>query len=158
MSEHVSGDLAKAAAMAPMPERKARKQGIIPFQVVTFELPDKGKESFPPNEQGQVISRVARAIVRIAGSEICFTAWISEVTQATTGEYLGHRASLPSSGKGFPRPVFVGNDSATKQALSDWKDSLVDQYFAWDDKNKADGIETVAVSRPSGLIRRPSRS
>jgi len=141
----LKGAIATAMAAADVKgngERKAEKRELIPFVCLGFKLPN-GKVNPFKNEDGSITKRLAYALMQIKGSEIHFNASIYETEG---GQNPGIYCAMPSSGKGFPRPVFVTDHPATQNAYETWRDSIVDSYFAWEAK-LSDGDRPVSSNR-----------
>ena len=98
----VIGDIARQMAAAGKPRADKPKAPLSldrVFCLLGFKLPAKS-DAFK-NDDGTVTQRLAYALVKLADTEIHFSASIYEVT-LKSGEkevYCG----MPSSGKGFPR-------------------------------------------------------
>jgi len=140
----------EAAATVLSGNKRESRKGRIPFEVVDFSLPNK-REVYPADENGNVTERTAQALIRIQGTELYFTANISRITNKA-GENMGYKATLPSTGKVFFRPVFSSKDPHTNAALILWKDELVTKHYAnWVRAQKADGVSLTAPAQASGL-------
>ena len=140
------GAIATAMSTAPLPERKgnggADKRDLIPFLLRGFKLPGGTVNPFT-NEDGSTTKRLAYALMQVRGSEFHFSA---SVYETTVGQNPGVYCAMPSSGKGFPRPVFVTDDPATQNAYDGWKETIIDAYFAWEAKLQS-GDRPVGVTR-----------
>lgn len=128
-----TGSVAQQMASAP----RERKGTTIPFELVGFKYPPK-KEAFPADDNGNVSERVALAVLRLRGSQLHFNASIYKVT--SKADKVTYRAAMPSTGKNFPRPVFVTEDAATQSAYNAWQETLVtEHYVRWAKEQKAAG-------------------
>lgn len=108
----------------------------LPFTITGWKLNGKAQD-FPSTDDPSVVSRkVALATVAIAGTALTFTAAIYRVTHGKIKNDKGQtkvvtRMTLPSTGKGFPVPVFNTDDPRTERALAEFRAAGVASYKAW---------------------------
>ncbi len=114
------------------------------IRLLGFKLPNKS-ESFE-NEDGTKTRRVAWALFRIGDTDLSFDASVYEVTPKGGGKpefYCG----MPSTGKGFPRPVFKTDDPATQAAYDAFRVDVVTEYGKWRRAQRATGAISEATAK-----------
>ena len=124
----LNGDIARqmAAAGVKGSEKPKASSGLTSlFRVVGFKLPNKA-EAFK-NDDGTTTQRIAHAIVKLGGTQMHFTASIYKATDKA-GEVTVY-CGMPSSGKSFPRPVFLTDDPETQSAYDAWRVGVVTEHF-----------------------------
>jgi hypothetical protein len=142
------GDIARQMAAAGASKPKADtggkpKGGVLSkvFCLQGFKLPSKSDTY--KNDDGTSTRRLAYALVKLADTEMHFNASVYEVTEKTgeTEVYCG----MPSSGKRFPRPVFVTDDASTQQQYDAWRVEVATSYLAWEAALAKSGSAPVAT-------------
>lgn len=112
----------------------------LPFILGAFKMNGKVKDY--PNEDGSVTRKLATATVTLGESAITFGVSIYQTVRTVVidGANKVRRetyCSLPSTGKGFPRPVFETDDPRTERAITDWRVSTAAAYREWATKINA---------------------
>lgn len=149
----VAGDIARQMAANTGRKDRPRVATLSKlFCLQGFKLPNKS-DAFK-NDDGTSTRRLAYALVKLAESEMHFSASIYEVTQKNgdTEVYCG----MPSSGKGFPRPVFVTDDAATQQQYDAWRVEVATSYLVWEAELAKSGISQKATGQQQIRIARPA--
>lgn len=117
------------------------------FGQIAFKLPNKA-EAFK-NDDGTTTKRLAHALIQLAACP-SFTLRAS-VYERTTSNADGSQdvetyLAMPSSGKGFPKPVFECDDAATQQAYDEWRLQGAQAYEAWAAKLRKSDVPVVQGS------------
>lgn len=131
----------KDAARKAVKERKVKQAATVEntldsfFGTPVFKPVGKLKEY--PNEDGSVTVRLADALIPIGNSGIVFRTRIYRQSRiVATGTNQGKRevetyCALPSTGKGFPQPVFHTDDPNVQSQLDAWRYGIAQQFKAW---------------------------
>lgn len=149
----MAGDIATQMASAPLAD-KGDKRKANPlhqqFKLESFQLPNKASQF--KNDDGTITERLAYAHLRLLPSGMPFTASVYLAKKLNGDEEL--YLAMPSTGKGFPRPVFVP-DTPTLQAHYDtWRFELAQRYEAWEAELKAKAAKegTAAIASSSARL------
>ena len=137
------------------PVKPVKVLGVIAsvFTVLGFKLPNK--TTVFKNDDGTETTKLAIVNLKLTQIGISFKAAIYSAIKAdAAGRYEEIYMSLPSSGKGFPRPVFEADDPDTQTALDTWRQETVEAYVKWANSLKTVAGATVAAQSTGRIVRR----
>jgi hypothetical protein len=97
------------------------------FKLTSFQLPNKSA-SFK-NDDGTITERLAYAHLKLIPSGMPFRAsvYLAKRIDGTEEVYL----AMPSSGKGFPQPVFNPDTPALQSHYDSWRYDMALAYEKW---------------------------
>lgn len=137
--DSVARNMASAPLPASSPVFETAAQPIkaenhTPFEVSSFKPYPKPTEY--TNDDGSKSKRIGTAVLRITGTPIMFNASISLRTSIVKGaagnqEQKTVVCSLPTTGKGFPRPVFETDDPTMTAALIHFRNDVARDFLSW---------------------------
>lgn len=132
MGELGSGVNLHSAAAAPI-DKASKKKPDNPvaklFTLGGFRLPNK-RTVFVNDDKTETVKLAyvdltLNGLFKITGS--IYSAMRSDAAGRFEEIYL----SMPSSGKGFPRPVFEALDPDTQAHYDGWRTDIAEQYIKW---------------------------
>lgn len=143
----VAGDIARSMAAAP--QSQTEKKAINPISKLfcfdSFTLPNK-TAPFPANDDGTVTTRKAYAHFKTCDGLLSFRASVYETAKPGSDEYALSLA-MPSSGKGFPQPVFSANGPDAQNHYDAWREMVILSYEKW-----AESLNPQSVQSSAGRI------
>lgn len=140
-----------AAAEAAKSDRKQEK--VNPFLRIftawAFKLPTK--RSVFTNDDKSETEKLAYVTFKVGGLE-GFTMRASIYESRKVNGDCELYLAMPTSGKGFPQPIFSAEDSQTQAQYDAFKLHIAQAYEAWEASLKAEGKATGAVAAQASRI------
>lgn len=139
-----------AAAEAAKREDKGKQNPFLRiFTAWSFKLPTK--RSVFTNDDKSETEKLAYVTFKVGGME-SFTMRASIYESRKLNGDCELYLAMPTSGKGFPQPIFSAEDSQTQVHYDAFKLHIAQAYETWEAALKAEGKATGAVAGGASRI------
>lgn len=139
-----------AAAEAAKREDKQKQNPFLRiFTAWTFKLPTR--KSVYPNDDKSETEKLAEVRFKVCGLD-SFTMRASIYESRKVNGDCELYLAMPTSGKGFPQPIFAAEDSQTQAHYDAFKLHIAQEFEKWEATMKADG-KTIATTVVSRIVR-----